>query len=229
MSRVPLLAQTRLLVVNRPAKPEADRVVLTADRGKFWLAGDSPFWADQSYPVLGQAEITFWPGHLKGELVGWQPDSTAILDLRGQSMVASWLDWLNRRLEITPVSQEADSSSESSQFWQVFSGAWLLLSARQSLELAGAYFYLRVFELTGQSFQLVESSNRQPLAGERFRFNLDQCCFEPDSRGRYSQGHIKLLRYLTAVEPSLVARVSAPKKLVSDTWQLVKGHPGYTA
>ena len=229
MIRSPLVAQTNLVVVNRPARPEADRVILTADRGKFWLAGDSPLWAGQDYPVLGWAEITFWPGHLKGELIGWRADSTAILDLREQSMVAGWLDWLNRRLEITPVSLESDSGSESSQFWRVFSGAWSLLCARRVPELAGAYFYLRVFELTGQSFQLVESSNRQPLVGKRFRFNSDQCCFEPAAGGRYSQGHIKLLRYLTAVEPGLVARISAPKRLVSDTWQLVRGHPGYLA
>lgn len=144
-------------------------------------------------------------------------------------MVADWLDWLNRQLEVTPVGLKADPDSESSLFWRAFSGAWSLLARRHSPELAGSYFYLQVFELTGQSFQLVESSDRQPLAGERFRFNPDRCCFEPSPRGRYGQNHIKLLRYLTAVEPGLVARVSASQKLLADTWQLIKGHPGYTA
>lgn len=224
-----LTAQTDLVVTNRPARPDADRVVLTADRGKFWLAGNSPLWPRQDPPVRGRATVTFWPGHLKGELVDWRPDPPAILDPRERSMVASWLDWLNRQLEITPVSPEADASSEASQFWRVFTGAWSLLGGQQSPELAGAYFYLRVFELTGQSFQLVESSDRQPLTGERFRFNADHCCFEPSPGGRYGQNHIKLLRSLTAVEPDLIARISASKRLVSDAWQLIKGHPGYLA
>lgn len=229
MARSPIKAWTDLVVVNRLSRSGADRVVLTADRGKFWLAGDSPLWPSSDFPVRGRAEVSFWPGHLKGELADWQPAATAILDSRERAMIDDWLGWLNRQLEITPVSLEADLNLEPSRFWQVFDSAWSLFTSRRIPELAGAYFYLKVFDLTGQSFQLTESSNRQPLAGDRFKFNSDQCCFEPAVRGRYSQSHIKLLRYLTAVEPSLVARISAPQKLMADAWNLIKTHPGYIA
>ena len=162
--------QTDLVVVNRLAAVGADRVVLTSDRGKFWLAGDNPLWADCGFPIRGRATLTFWPGHCKGRLDSWSTNSTTRLDQQYHSLVSGWLDWLNRHLEVTQVSLKADTNTESGRFWQVFDSAWSLLDSRQIPELAGAYFYLRVFELAGQSFQLAESSNRQPLTGDRFSF-----------------------------------------------------------
>ena len=223
----PLMLQTDLVVVNRPSRPDRDRVVLTADRGKFWLASDSQFWPDNDWPVHGQARISFWPRQLKGELVGWQSAPSVELNSAAATMVSDWLAWLNRQLEVTQVSFQPDPDLDSSRCWRIFSGAMDLLDLRGSVELAGAYFYLQVFDLTGQAFQLVESSDRRPLVGDRFRFNSEQCCFEPAPRGSYSQRHIKLLRCLTAVEPRLVAQISAPGRLLSETWQLIQGHPAY--
>ena len=224
-----LTAQTDLVVVNRPARPEADRVVLTADRGKFWLSGHSRHWPAAPGPVKGRARLSFRPGNLGGELVDWHPHPVVSLGSAGLAMVDNWLSWLNRRLEVTAVSPQPDSNLETSRFWSVFEAAFGLLAAGRAAELAGAYFYLRVFDLTGQSFQLAQSSGRRSLTGDRFRFNPEQCCFEPAAAGRYRQRHIKLLRCLTAVEPRLVAQITTSDRLLAETWQLIQGHPGYLA
>lgn len=222
----PLTIETGLVVVNRPEQGR-DRVVLTADRGKFWLAGNSRLWQRSQWPVRGRGRISFWPKQLKGELAGWQPEPDPGLEPAAAEMVAGWLSWLNRQLEITPVNQQPDPDLDTSRCWRIFSGSMELLKLRGSAELAGAYFYLQVFDLTGQAFQLMESSDRQPLSGDRFRFNSEQCCFEPAVAGRYGQRHIKLLRCLAAVEPRLVAQISAPGRLLAETWRLIQAHPSY--
>ncbi len=222
-----LTAQTDLVVVNRPSQPKSDRVVLTADRGKFWLSGNSRHWPVAPRPVKGRARLSFWPGHLNGKLVDWHPHPVVSLGPAGLVMVDNWLSWLNWRLEVTAVSPQSDSNLETSRFWSVFEAAFGLLAARRATELAGAYFYLQVFDLTGQSFQLAESSSRRPLAGNRFRFDPERCCFEPAIGGRYRQRHIKLLRCLMVVEPRLVAQITTSDRLLAETWQLIQGHPGY--
>lgn len=111
---------------------------------------------------------------------------------------------------VTTVSEEA--------FYRLLEQA---LAALNSLEIdirvIKTWFYLQLAILLGVGANLAtDASGAKLVEGERYNFSENDESFVPDSKGRFSSDHIKLLRILSAHGPAVAMQVKNIDDLIGD-------------
>jgi DNA repair protein RecO len=86
-----------------------------------------------------------------------------------------------------------------------------------SLEQIKIWFYLKLLELRGVSPNLKTLSNQQPIPpGKKYNFDFDHQCFLLHEAGKYTQNHIKILRYFN-YKKSFGPIDKCPESLLKET------------
>lgn len=86
---------------------------------------------------------------------------------------------------------------EGSEFYAFLLGGLTALNAPENpLDLIRIWLSLKLLELKGISPNLLTAANGQKLPkAKSYAFDFDKQCFTPATHGKFTQNHIKLLRY----------------------------------
>ena len=222
------LVTTPALVLRRINYAEADRIitVLSETNGRINLIAKGSRRLKSrlagGIEPLSLNEITFSSTKKElnvltaAQMIQAYPNLLA--DFNRNQQAHRFMFWLYRHIE--PMAGQ--------EYFPVFLAALRLLEAQQSDQLAFCYFYLRIFDLYGASFQLVVDKNNRPLASAAaYSFDSSSLSFYDDPKGVYRQDHIKLMRLLLSVDWQVLLRIKVAKGLIDAIAQLIKNHPVY--
>ena len=222
------LVTTPSLVLRRIHYAEADRIitVLSETNGKITLIakGSRRLRSKLAGGIepLSLNEMTFAPAKkeinllVSAQMVQAYPKLLA--DFSRNQQAHRFMFWLYKYIE--PMAGQ--------EYFPVFLSALQLLNSDQVDQLAFCYFYLRIFDLYGASFELVVGPDNKALTpAEAYAFDTSSLSFYVAPKGAYSQSHIKLMRLLLSVDWQVLLRLKVERELLDNIAQLIKGHPVY--
>lgn len=209
--------RTKAIVLRRTNYGEADRILqlLTPDHGKIpamakgarreksKLAG--------GIELFAVSDVTLVSG--KGEI--WTLTG-AKLDTFFAHIMTNY-DRMQFAYEVIKrVSRAAEQVSDPAYFNLLYTALSSLNDALIPLDITVSWFWLQLAILEGQGMNLATDVNGMKLVEDKnYSFDMENMAFVFHENGEFTTEHIKLLRLLSAQQPSTVSHVQGISKLLS--------------
>lgn len=218
--------RTKAIVLRRTNYGEADRILqlLTPEHGKVSviargvrrekskLAG--------AVELFAVSDVTVSSG--RGELGIL---TSARLDTFFGKILEDY-DRLQFGYEAVKQIDRAATTVEEEAFYRLLEQALIALNTSEiDLRVIKTWFFLQLAILLGVGANLAtDMSGEKLVEGERYSFSENDESFVMDARGRFTSGHIKLLRILSAHGPAVAMQVKNFDELIGDClWLAERG------
>jgi DNA repair protein RecO (recombination protein O) len=217
--------RTQAIILNRTDYAEADRIIsfLTPDYGKLKaiakgvrkpkskLAG--------GIELFSTSDISFIPGRREISTVV----STRLI--KYYVNIVKNLNATNTAYELIKRLDKATEDNPESAYFHLLQDAFEALDdPKIEPELVNLWFSMQLLRLSGHTPNLRTDDKNQKLSAEKkYHFDFEKMCFTADGRGKFSAGHIKLLRLgFSPNSAKSLSRITGTPKLTADTLPTVR-------
>lgn len=207
---------TKGIVLRRTNYSEYDRIiqVITPDYGKVSLIAKGVRKEKSklagSIELFARSDFTFTEG--KGDL---RILTGARLEKFYGGIIGDY-DRLQFGYEaVKQVAKAADNLDEPAFFDLLEQVLGFLDAYTVSLKLVMTWFWLQLAILLGEGANLAtDDEGMKLLEDKRYDFDVEQSVFRVSQNGRYTSQHIKLLRLLSAKEPTFAMKIQGINELI---------------
>lgn len=217
--------QTTGIILSRTDYGEADRIltVLTPDHGKLRLMARGVRKVKSKLAggieLFSTSHITFIEG--KGEL--GTLISTRLIKHYGH--IIDDIDRVQLGYELIKQLNRATEDHPEKEYYDLLDQAFTALDdPKINTDLIRAWFGAQLLRQAGHAPNLRTDTNDRPLNAETaYNFDFEAMTFTPHGQGRYTAGHIKVLRLLFSAHPPRdIAKVQGLEGLIDDLSPLVR-------
>jgi DNA repair protein RecO (recombination protein O) len=216
---------TRGIVLSRTDFGEADRIItiLTPDQGKLRLMAKGVRKVKSKLAggieLFSVSHITYMPG--KGE-VGTLI-STRLIDHYGN--IVRNIDRVQLGYDLIKQLNKATEDEPEASYFHLLETAFQALDNNEiDAGLIKTWYQAQLLKLAGHAPNLqTDTAGNKLQENQKYNFDFDEMSFSPQPNGRFSAGHIKVLRLcFSQHDPQMIHKVDGAGNLIPKIQPVIK-------